>query len=134
MKGFTLVEIVISIGIVGLILLIAAFSILNLQDLGELSREKVAAVTDAVCVLEAMREAANQSPANLQSTNWSVWANTNIIGVKGTNETQLDQENVMVTFPGGAANPVQFSLSVNWRHKQRPYSYPIATRMTDRDG
>ena len=82
MKGFTLAELVITIGILGLALLTTAFSILNLQNLSELSREKVIATADAVRVLEAMRESTNQSPANLQNTNWALWANTNVIGTK----------------------------------------------------
>lgn len=134
MRGFTLVELVITIMILGLALLTTAFGILNLQNLSELSREKVIAVTDAVRVLEAMRESANQSPASLQSTDWTLWANTNVIATKGINEGRLDQENVTVALPAGNTNPVLLTLTVNWRHKQRPYSYQVATRMTDRNG
>ena len=134
MKGFTLTEVVIAIGVLAIAILTTVFSIINLQDLNELSREKVAAVTDAVRVLEAMRDQANLSPANLQSTNWTTWANTNVIAAKGGNEVHLNQENVTAAFPAGTANPVTLTLTVHWQHKQRSYSYPVVTQMTDRSG
>jgi prepilin-type N-terminal cleavage/methylation domain-containing protein len=133
-KGVTLVEMVMAISILGIAILTVGFSILNLQDLSELSREKVTAAADAVRVLEAMRDAANLSTANLQGTDWTVWANTQVVATKGADEIQLDQENVTVTYGGGSGNPVSLTLTVNWQHKQRPYAYQVVTRMTDRSG
>ncbi len=130
--GFTLIELLIAVGIFTIALLSVGFSILSISDLSELSREKIAATADANRVLEAMRDTANNSLTTLKSTDWNLWATNNVINGKGTNEIQLNQENIVTTFPNPSNDPVQVSLTVNWWHKQRPYSYQITTLMADR--
>jgi len=130
-EGFGLVEVIIAIGIFAFALLTTAFSVLNLHTLGELSREKVAAVADANRVLEAMRDMANTSLETLRSTNWTNWAGTNIIGPKGAYDPALAQENVAAVI--GTGNPAAVTVTVNWTHRQRPYSHTTTTLMTDRN-
>jgi len=129
-KGFGLIELAVAATVLVTAILTTAFSLLNIQNLGELSREKVIAVQDANRVLEAMRDTADASLSSLQSTNWTTWATTNVVNVKGTNEIWLDQENVTAAF--GGTNPVQVNLTLNWRHRQRTFSYRVLTLMTDR--
>ena len=129
-KGYTLVETLIAAAILTIAVLTAAFSIVNLQELSALAREKEMAMSDANRVLEAMRDTANNSLVNLRSTNWTTWATDNVINPKGANELRLDQENVAVTVGNG--NPAAVTLVLNWNHKQRPYAYRVMTLMTDR--
>ncbi|MBI4115103.1 MAG: type II secretion system protein [Candidatus Omnitrophica bacterium] len=129
-KGFTLVELAVGAVVLTIAILTTAFSILNLQGLSELSKEKVIAVADANRVLEAMRDTANTSVSALQSTNWTTWAATNVVGTKGSNEVQLPQETVTAVIASG--NPAQVTLTLSWNHKQRTYSYQVITLMTDR--
>lgn len=129
-EGFTLVEAVLAALILVVAILTTAFSILNLQDMSELSREKIVAVADAHRVLEAMRHTANSSLSALQSTNWSTWAAANVITTKSGDEIRLNQENISVTFSG--TNPVQAMLVLTWNHRGHTYAYQIITLMTDR--
>lgn len=129
-KGFSLIEVAVAATVLVIAILTTAFSLFNIQNLGELSREKVIAVQDANRVLEAMRDTADTSLSNLQSTDWTVWATNNVINGKGTDEIQLDQENVTAAFSG--TNPVQVALTLSWRHRQRTFSYRVITLMTDR--
>lgn len=130
-RGFGLIEVMVATGILCFAILATIFSILSLQNLGELSKEKVAAVTDANRVLEAMRDTANTSLDNVRSTNWTDWAATNVVTPKGTNDIRLDQENVVAVVGGG--NPAPVTLILNWNHRQRPYAYTTMTLMTDRN-
>lgn len=129
-KGFGLIEVVIAVGVLAMALITTAFSVMNLQNLVELSRQKVAAVADANRVLEAMRDAANTSLGNLQGTNWSDWALTNVINSKGANDIVLSQENVTTVI--GSGNPVPVTVILSWTNRQRIYSYTTTTLMTDR--
>lgn len=129
-RGFTLIELAIASAVLIIAMLTAAFSLLNLQDLSELSREKVTALTDANRVLEAMRNAVNDSVTDLQSTNWTTWAANNVVNTKGPNEIVLNQETINVTLGNG--NPVPMTLTVTWNHRQRPYTFQVITLMTER--
>ena len=129
-KGFTLVETLVAAVVLVIAILTTAFSILKLQDLSTLAREKEIAMTDANRVLEAMRDTANNSLITLRSTDWTAWATNNVVNPKGINELRLDQENVLVNT--GAGNPASVSLVLNWNHKQRPYTFRVMTLMTDR--
>lgn len=120
----------IAASILAIELLAAVFSVLNLQDLSGLAREKEVAIADANQVLEAMRDTANTSLATLKTTNWTTWANTNVIATKGANELALGQESVATTV--GAGDPAQVTLTLSWTHRQRAYSYRVMTLMTDR--
>lgn len=130
-RGFGLIELVVALGILMIAILTAAFSIMNLQDMSELSKEKLVALTDANRVLEAMRNSANISTTNLQSTNWTTWATVNVMNTKTANETLLDQENITAIVGNG--NPALVTLTVTWNHRQRPYTYQVVTLMTDRN-
>ena len=129
-RGFTLIELAIAVAVLVIAILTAVLSLLKLQDLSELSKEKVVALTDANRVLEAMRDTANASVLNLQNTNWTTWAATNVINTKGTNEPRLDQETVTVTV--GAGNPVSVTFVLTWNHRRRSVSFRVVTLMTDR--
>lgn len=130
-RGFALVELAVAIGILMIAILTAAFSIMNLQDMSGLSGEKLVALTDANRVLEAMRDSANISTVNLQTTDWTTWATLNVINTKTLNETILNQENITATMGNG--NPALVTLTVTWNHRQRPYTYQVVTLMTDRN-
>ena len=129
-KGFTLIETLIAAFVLTIAVLTTAFSVLNLQDLSALAREKETAMNDASRVLEAMRDTADNSLATLRSTDWSAWMTNNVMNVKAQNELRLDQENVVVNVGNG--NPASVTFVLNWNHKQRSYSYRVMTLMTDR--
>ncbi len=131
-NAFTMVELLIAAMVLVIAIVSTAFGILNISDMGELSREKIVAVTDAGRTLEAMRNTANSSLAILQSTNWTNWALTNVVNAKNANEISLNQESIQASFSNPVNSPVQVTLTVNWLHKQRNYSYRVITLMTDR--
>ena len=131
-KAFTIIELLIAAGVLVIAILTTAFCVLNLSDMNELSREKTIALADADRVLESMRDTANNSLASLRTTDWTVWAAANVINTKGANEIRLDQENAAVAFASPTDNPAQLTLTLNWSHKGRPYSYQVTTLLTDR--
>ena len=131
-RGFGLPEVLVAASILTIAILTAAFSIYNLQDLGELSKEKLTAVADANRVLEAMRDATDTSLNNLRNTDWSAWTTTNVMNTKGPNEVQLNGETLTAVI--GAGNPAQVTLTLTWNHRQRAYQYVVVTLMTDRNG
>ncbi len=129
-SAFTLIETLIAAAVLAIAILTMSFSIVNLQDLSALTAEKETAMTDAARILEAMRDTSNNSIATLRSTDWTAWATNNVVNPKGTNELRLDQENVVVAVGNG--NPASVTLTLNWNHKQRPYTFRVMTLMTDR--
>lgn len=129
--GFTLVELMVAAALLGIALFATAASLLNLQDLSDLAREKIVAVSDANRILEAMRERANTSLANLRNTDWVAWANANVLGQRGANEIRLDQEAAAAALTG--TDPVQVTLDINWSHRRRAQNHRVLTLMTVRD-
>ena len=130
-QGFTLVELMVAAALLGIALLTTAASLLNLQDVSDLAREKIVVTSDANRILEAMRDQANTSLTNLRNTDWVAWANTNVLGQRGADEIRLDQEAVAVTLTG--TDPVQVILDINWSHRRRVQSHRVMTLMTVRD-
>ena len=130
-QGFTLVELMVAAALLGIALLTTAASLLNLQDVSDLAREKITVTSDANRILEAMRDQANTSLTNLRNTDWVAWANTNVLGLRGADEIRLDQEAVAVTLTG--TDPVQITLDINWSHRRRVQNHRVMTLMTVRD-
>ncbi|MBI2166960.1 MAG: prepilin-type N-terminal cleavage/methylation domain-containing protein [Candidatus Omnitrophica bacterium] len=130
-QGFTLVELMVAAALLGIALLTTAASLLNLQDVSDLAREKIVVTSDANRILEAMRDQANTSLTNLRNTDWVAWANTNVLGQRGANEIRLDQEAVAVTLTG--TDPVQVTLDINWSHRRRAQNHRVLTLMTVRN-
>ena len=130
-QGFTLVELMVAAALLGIALLTTAASLLNLQDVSDLAREKITVTSDANRILEAMRDQANTSLTNLRNTDWVAWANTNVLGQRGADEIRLDQEAVAVTLTG--TDPVQITLDINWSHRRRVQNHRVMTLMTVRD-
>ena len=130
-KGFSLIETIVAAVVLAIAILTTAFSIMNLQDLSVLAREKEMAMTDANRVLEAMRDTADNSLVTLRNTDWTAWTTNNVINLKGANELRLDQEAVTANIGNG--NPATLTLLLNWNHKQRPYTFRVITLMTDRE-
>lgn len=131
-KAFTLIELVVAVAVLVIAILTTAFSITNVNDMSALSRERMAAASDANRVLEAMRDTANQSIALLKTTDWSAWAALNVMNGKTGNEILLNSEAATVTFQNLTDNPVQTTVTISWTHGQRPYSYQITTLFADR--
>lgn len=129
-RGFTLVEAMVAACVLAIAVLSASFSLFNLQNLSEFSRQKVVAVADANRILEAMREQANASLTNTKNADWSTWFQTNVLNARGTNEIQLDQENIAAVFSG--TDPLQITLTLNWNQRGRPQAYQVITLMTSR--
>lgn len=137
-KGFTLLEVMITACIFTAAVTAVIFGVLNLMDLGELSNEKLVAIMDGNRVLEQMRVTADSSLTTLRNTNWAAWAQANVINTKdplNRNDVILPQEAITVAFQG-AGNPVQFTMTVTWQHRNRLNAqlcrYQVSTCMTTR--
>lgn len=130
-KGFTMPEMLISSAVLATAILSTTFSILNLSDMSELSREKIVAMADANRVIEAMRDTANTSMTTLRTTDWDAWHQANVENQKGVNELLLTNEQVVTAI--SAADPAQVTLTLSWQHKRRTYQYQVITLITDRN-
>lgn len=122
--GFTLIEAVISIGLVGFILLaIVGLALQNIL-LMDFARMETIALSHANAVLEEMRTRSYTSLNSVTSQNWGTWAANN-----GYNT--LDQETVNVVY-GASANPLEIDVTVGWQLKSRNQYVKLSTIMADR--
>ncbi|MDD5085356.1 MAG: hypothetical protein PHE61_04850 [Candidatus Omnitrophica bacterium] len=124
LTGFTLIEAVIAIGVVGFILLAIVGLVLQNILLTDFARMETIALSHANAVLEEMRTRSYTSLNSITSQDWGTWAANN-----GYNT--LEQETVNVAY-GGSTNPLEIDATVRWQLKTRSQYVRLSTVMTDR--
>lgn len=136
LTGFTLIEAVIAIGVVGFVVLALVGLAIQCLYLTEISRAKTIAANHASAILEEMRNRSYDSLSSVASQDWETWANANGCD---TLEQELitteyrDINNITLTAAQAAsADPLKVAVTVNWAMKTRTYLVRLSTVMTRR--
>ncbi|MCM8813359.1 MAG: type II secretion system GspH family protein [Candidatus Omnitrophica bacterium] len=131
-QGFTLIELMISIGIFGIVFLALLSGYMSCLKINESSRGMMIATEDARRVIEQMRSLAVASLVSITAVNWTSWASANGL-------TALPAEQIVVTYTDGDGtgnplddDPLQVTVRVNWNEAGRARALNLATRITVR--
>ncbi len=123
-QGFTLIELMIALAIIVPVLLGAIGLNVYVFRISERSRRVVVALEDAHTVIERIRNTSETSLAQVATTYPSGQA------VAGFNN--LPSEQVTVTYPNAAADPLVMTVTVNWSDRQGTMTRALATQVTHR--
>ena len=128
-KGFTLMELMIGVGLFAIVLFGIMLLIGESLALGKFSNHRTVAMNEARRVIEEIRQVADQNDlATVVSTNWATWADTvNALPSETTTVTDLQgnplQNNV---------DPLQIRVTVSWTEKGKISAYAVDTMVTKR--
>ena len=124
-RGFTLIEVVMTIGIFAITTVALIGFYITVSVLNESSRNVTRAMADARAVLEGIRNSSASGLAAVTGTNWTSWAMNN-------NLDSLDQEAVSVAYANPAADPLNVTVRVNWSERGRARTAVVNTLVTRR--
>lgn len=131
-KGFTLVELVVTTGIVAVVSLSLLAGYSACYNLSEMTKNIIIATEDAQRVASQIRSVAASTWTMVTPTDWTSWAAAN-----GCNT--LPTEQVLVVFvdrdaDGNALNddPLQADINVIWQEKGRVRTFSITELITTR--
>jgi prepilin-type N-terminal cleavage/methylation domain-containing protein len=124
-KGFTLVEIMMSMLVFAISMIALAGFYISTARLNESSRNLTQAINDARVVSEAIRDTSTAGLAAVTATNWTNWATANSL-------TSLSNEAIAVTYGALNADPLQVQIRVNWLERGRAKTTAIDTLVTQR--
>ena len=119
-KGFTLIELVIGMGILAFALCGIVSGLVSFMSLAEMARDKRVAVDDAQQLMEQVQDT---SFSSITSVAWTSWAVNN-----GCNT--LDNEQVNVAFAYSGVDLLQITVTVTWQTRNRPMSVSLITLRT----
>ena len=129
-RGFTFIELLITIGVVALALLAVVGTNMTIQQTSEVAFERTTALQDANEVIEQMRNAASGAPAAFQATVMN--AGTAAVATAGTLPASHN-EVITITYVDTAADPLDATVTVSWNERGlRPVSVSIRTLFTRR--
>ena len=126
-KGFTLVEVVITVGVVAFALVSYLGTNYAIEKAAEAAYQKSVAVQDAQQVIESMRSLAISGtfPGNVTGTYPD---NSNI-----TSYTNLTNESINVSYVSASANPLDTTVAVSYKQNgTRTITNSIRTLITQR--
>lgn len=123
--GFTLVEIVVALGIFATSVVVLMAVYVSIATLRESNRNTTQAMADARSVLEAMRDRSVSGLASVTAVDWMEWAQDNGL-------TSLQDEEITVTYADEEDDPLEISIQVNWTERGRTRSAVLNTLMTQR--
>jgi len=128
-KGFTLVELTISIGILAFVLTAFLSGIVGFTVLGETARDKTIAVNYAKKILEEIQSTPFSSVEALADEGdvWKIWLEAN-----GGDDLKL--QNVAVTIndrPGAFLNLLDIEVTLTWETRNRQNTVKLATSRTN---
>lgn len=124
-KGFTLVEIMVTLLVFATTVVVLVGVYLGIAQLRESGRNLSRAMADAQICLEVMRDASAVGLTAVTSTDWTAWASANGL-------VSLENETVTVTTENPAADPLDLTVRVDWRERGRARSARVNTLMTKR--
>lgn len=125
MKGFTLIEVVVSMFVLSVAILALLGTFLSGLTLVESSRNRSTAAADARAVFEEMRRLANTGLPQATGQNWTTWG-------RNAGLTTLPNEQITVTFRNPNADPVEATVTVNWQEKERARADQFTEMVTRR--
>ena len=126
-KGFTILEIALSIAIIVISILAIIGLFLTYFVLIETSTNTTIAVSDAQAVLEAMR---NTEPFTSESVIANYPQGVNLAPIFNFNK--LTNETAFVSYGSLSADPLQITITINWRDRTRDRTENLMTLMTQR--
>ena len=127
-KGFTLVEVLMAIGIITLVILTFVSSMNYSILLNANVKERMIAMNDAVLVMEQIRTRAN----TYGLTGANSVTDSNVVWSTGLSNN-LQSESVQVTFPNGTTgDPLTTKVTINWLDKTRAQNFSLTTKVTKR--
>ncbi len=131
-KGFTMIEIMISIAFLSIVLLGLISGYMNCLRLNEMSKSTTIATEDARRVLEQMRSDAITTLADITSVDWTAWAVAN--GLDSLGSEQIAVGYVDRDGNGDALDddPLEVAIFVTWHDGQRLRSLNLASLITVR--
>ncbi len=119
-RGFTLIELVIGMGILAFALCGIVSGLVTFMSLAEMARDKTVAVNDAQQLMEQIQDTSFSSVASVA---WTSWAVNN-----GCNTLNNEQVNVAFAYPG--VDLLQIRVTVTWQTRNRPMSVSMVTLRT----
>jgi prepilin-type N-terminal cleavage/methylation domain-containing protein len=131
-KGFTMIEIMVSIMFLSIVLLGLISGYINCLRLNEMSKSTTIATEDARMVLEQMRSDAMTKLADITAVDWTAWSAAN-----GLDSLDSEQIAVGYTDRDGTGNaldddPLEVSIVVTWRDGLRIRNLILASLITVR--
>lgn len=126
-RGFTLLEIMAAVLVLGVGLLAAIFSNVQVQKVSDRAYERMVAAQDAHRVIELMRNASTTGnfPQNVTSS----FPNGGLIG--GFNN--IPGEQIAVTYASTTSDPLDITVTTSWREEgRRASAVQLRTLITQR--
>ncbi|MBI4549473.1 MAG: prepilin-type N-terminal cleavage/methylation domain-containing protein [Candidatus Omnitrophica bacterium] len=124
-RGFTFVELLVAIAIVIPVLMGMIGVNLYTFRVGETSRSVMTAMQDGHSVIESIRNVANNQGLNAVAANFPS-------GQAVAGFANLTNEQIIVTYPNAAQDPLQITVTVTWLDRQRAMSRSLVTQVTRR--
>ncbi len=124
-KGFTLIEVLLSLGIFAVVVVGLMGFCVSLAALRESSRNLSQASSDARAVLEQMRETSAGGLAAITAMNWTNWAANNSL-------TVLENEAIAVNYANPNVDPLDITVQVSWTERGRARAASFESLVTRR--
>jgi type II secretory pathway pseudopilin PulG len=124
-NGFTFIEILVAIAIVIPVLMGMIGVNLYTFRAGETSRSVMTAMQDGHTVIESIRNVANNQGLAAVTANFPS-------GQAVAGFANLTSQQVIVTYPNAAQDPLQITVTVTWDDRGRAMSRSLVTQVTRR--
>lgn len=124
-NGFTLAEVVVSTLLVSVAIVALLSAFFSGLLLIESSRNMATAASDGKAVFEEIRRLSSGGLSSVLNANWPAWVQT-------AGLTSLPNERIQVSYRNRLADPLEATVTVNWRERNRPRSASFVGLVTKR--
>jgi len=125
-NGFTLVELLISMTVLGIVLFALLFGYMQCFKINEMSQNTTIALEDAQKVIEQMRSLSVNSLTDITNVDWTGWAANNACTFT------IDNDLSKLYPQGQSADPLEICVTVKWQERGRPCEVNLSTLITVR--
>ncbi len=131
-NGFTLIELMIGITLVGTVLLSLLAGYMACLTLNEISRDIMIATEDARRVIEQMRSLSVSTLSDITGINWTTWAVNNGLNALTSEQITVSYTDRDATGTGLDDDPLYVTVTVNWQEKTRARGFSLVALITVR--